>query len=83
MTIERKSGDQIFEETLAAIHDIRGRMDELSRKPKPPVAIVVKPACLHQDFIYLHNEWNDACEGCLSEYGCNRRKCVTCSKEIE
>lgn len=83
MSNERKSGDQIFEETLAVIHDIHGRMAELSRKPKAPAAIAVKPACRHQDFTYLHNEWNDDCSDCLSEYGCSRRKCISCAEEIK
>lgn len=82
MSIERKSGDQIFEETLAVIHDIHGRMAELSRKPKAPVVLAEKPACRHQDFTYLHNEWNDSCSDCLSEYGCSRRKCIACGNEI-
>lgn len=79
----RKSGDQIFEETLAVIHDIHTRMAELSRKPKTHAAEPVQPACRHQDFTYLHNEWDDTCEDCLSEYGCNRRKCITCGSELK
>lgn len=78
-----KSGDEIFEETLAVIHDIRERMAALSRRPKSPIATPPAPACRHQDFTYLHNEWDDTCEDCLSEYGCNRRKCVTCGAEIQ
>lgn len=82
MSNTRKSGDEIFDETLAAIHDIHIRMAELSRRPKTTTAVLVAPACRHQDFTYIHNEWDDTCEGCLSEYGCNRRKCISCGDEL-
>jgi hypothetical protein len=72
-----RDGDDVFDETIRTIRELRARMETLRHRPKPE-PVPMAPTCRHSEYMFIHESPVSDCDRCSESTACSQRMCLDC-----